>query len=783
MAPVHPIVEESDSVRGSVRNGSIAGSFASSNAIPIGVPDYYLENRNSSGSNLRTPDYRDSAPSMRSGMSMPDYYLESRDSDVPSVPDLNRRSEGRSLSEYESDTPNIGDEPMPAPPEPLRMGGKDPRRVEEERYREREEASPEPATLVRQASLGKRSKPTLTTVKSGDRLRKDSASEGLSSLPSQQRQAVAGAGAGTQEAKLSEVPKVKGPHPTDTGNRLDPNIDVPAPPYKQRANESRESTRTPSSGILSSGTGFLDSSSSESEKSVKKARSKEIFGGAASKEMLGVPLPKAERERTRSRSPLAPADPRAEVLKGLEGGGALSRQDAEKSLKQPSSGMSELRAGKRRPPRLNVDAVRDAEKRGSLTSLPDLIKRATKLASNLDRGRTASRLGMSEWLGNGSGEDLEKHRSGMSGNEYRRSNGSISDILASFPPPALGTPPGSRGEMRRSLTNWSSNLRHSAMLPSDSDGASQARRKQKKRCCGMPLWLFLLLLVLLVLLVAAAIIVPVVLIVVPKQDNNGSGSGSSALDTCQRQVTCQNGGATVVSSDGGCRCICVNGFTGTTCGQQSSGACTSTAVGSTNDATVGNDIPRLLQGAQSNFSIPLDGETVLGLFSSNDMSCQAENALVTFSNVQQRGLLPLVVREPTPTLQIRQATTTAQDSVATSNGIIFESGSPTTTGGSQSSTSATASAGSSATSSSGSSTDSGSLDFARVAVLYVFQASGQLGTATTAQTNLASYFTSGQTSTGQTINAANVSLGSGFTCDLRGHSLSLANGTTVGGSS
>jgi hypothetical protein len=41
-----------------------------------------------------------------------------------------------------------------------------------------------------------------------------------------------------------------------------------------------------------------------------------------------------------------------------------------------------------------MNAVRDAEARGSLSSLSDLIRRATKLASNLDRGKTASRSDM-----------------------------------------------------------------------------------------------------------------------------------------------------------------------------------------------------------------------------------------------------------------------------------------------------------------------------------------------------------------------------------------------------
>jgi hypothetical protein len=58
----------------------------------------------------------------------------------------------------------------------------------------------------------------------------------------------------------------------------------------------------------------------------------------------------------------------------------------------PSPGFSRLSAI-RRPPRLDMDAVRDAEARGSLTSLPDLIRRATKLAAMMDRGkRPGSRL-------------------------------------------------------------------------------------------------------------------------------------------------------------------------------------------------------------------------------------------------------------------------------------------------------------------------------------------------------------------------------------------------------
>lgn len=60
-------------------------------------------------------------------------------------------------------------------------------------------------------------------------------------------------------------------------------------------------------------------------------------------------------------------------------------------------------AGRRIPPRLNMDAVREAEARGSLTSLPDLIRRATKLAAVLETGRPDSRWGMrGSYMGNSS---------------------------------------------------------------------------------------------------------------------------------------------------------------------------------------------------------------------------------------------------------------------------------------------------------------------------------------------------------------------------------------------
>lgn len=51
----------------------------------------------------------------------------------------------------------------------------------------------------------------------------------------------------------------------------------------------------------------------------------------------------------------------------------------------PAMGYNRLSAI-RRPPRLDMEAVEKAQARGSMTSLPDLIRRATRLAAIIDRG-------------------------------------------------------------------------------------------------------------------------------------------------------------------------------------------------------------------------------------------------------------------------------------------------------------------------------------------------------------------------------------------------------------
>jgi len=650
MAFVAPIVEESDSQRGSLRNkAGSRSSYASSNAIPIGVPDHYL-------------------------------------TEFGAPPTFNKRYTD---SDYDSSSEHL---PMQPPPAIV--------------SRPRDESPP---GLVRQASLGKRSKPTLTTIKSGENFRS-----------SQLRNEAYGSNNdGDEELRNNE-----------------------------------KARRRVSSGVFGKELYSDNRSSSDSEGSVSMdiLRAKE-YGRAESPELLR-----------------AVAHNDSDALRAKTSFNSLE-QAAEPHIMSQSRESSSLakRVGTRRPPRLNVDAVKEAEQRGSLTSLTDLIRRATKVASNLDRGRTASRLGFA-WM-----DDEKQDRSAAvaaaNAAENRRS-GSLSDMLSSFPPPALATP----GSSGRFPWNSPSNLRHSA-LPSDSDEGEG--RKQKKRVCGMRRWVFVVLMLLLLVLIAAAVLVPIFLLILIPRWN----SPESRLATCQKSTTCSNGGINIVGSGGDCECLCVSGFTGATCQTEPTSGCTTATIDGNENVTVGDALPRLFSGAESNYSVPLNGKMILGLISSSNLSCSSQNNLVTFGGQAKRSVqldlnldshVPIALLEeaPTKTLIKRQSSTTSSGgSTETSNGIVFQTGS---------STDGSASSSTPSPSSPSSSNNTQTLDFARVAVLFVLQDSGQLNDAVSAQEELQSYFSTGADSSGNTLDANNVTLQNGYTADLVQYHLTAPDGTTIG---
>ena len=460
--------------------------------------------------------------------------------------------------------------------------------------------------------------------------------------------------------------------------------------------------------------------------------------------------------------------------------------------------MSDKIATSRRPPRLNIDAVREAEKRGSLTSLPDLIQRATKLASNLDRSTSSRQSGKLDMEEKG---DLD-----FLANE-RPSSGSISGILASFPPPG-STPTESRPPSRwptrfspSGLGQWGSHL--------TSSSSTTATASTDRRCCGMSLVVFLVVLLVLLVLVAAAVIIPVVEVVLPRHHRaattSATGNGPSG---CSNSLPCLNAGVSVVSG-GVCHCVCTNGFTGDQCGSAAGSGCTTMGVANDRaiftNATLGTSIARLLTGAQTNFSIPLNASQILTVFSASNLSCTVENALVTFNGQSSKsrrfymvpwseadrdeGGLPLgdtVARAPVPTpaahLPSLLARQNAVPDAATSNGIVFQtSGAPSSimmTVPTASSSAPTATAGpGSGQSTSGLFLTPETRDFGRIAVLFVLERTNALAAAISAQEQIQGYFF-GRSTNGTMEMSYN---GLNLKIDFGTFSIESANGTMLGG--
>ncbi|KAI9374675.1 hypothetical protein BJX61DRAFT_540582 [Aspergillus egyptiacus] len=436
--------------------------------------------------------------------------------------------------------------------------------------------------------------------------------------------------------------------------------------------------------------------------------------------------------------------------------------------------LSETRPRARRPPQLNMNAVRDAQARGSLTSLTDLIRRATKLATNLEHGRTASRND----LLNGGGPKFP-----FQGNQDRGS-GSLKDILASFPNPAAT----SEGH-----SSWPVFWRRSTLQQLNSQergqewGQGNEKARPRRRCCGMPLWAFIVVCVVILLVIAAAVLLPVFLVVVPRE--NSSGDNGSM---CEKTTPCSNGGVSVSSGDV-CSCVCINGYTGSHCTVAGDASCVTTEIaqGSTSrNATMGDELPRLFQASLDNFSIPLDPITIMALFSQNDVSCTTENALVSFkgpsSNSNERrsetldssstdqlqsddtGSSPASVTSIVPT-----ATLGAEENIGAKNGILFAAGEPTATPTTKANPKSTPK----------SEITPEVLDFSGIAVLYILQKTGFLNAAMYSANSIQTHLTTSYSnSTGENFSIDLIPSGvtGNITLDFNDFSITDFNGETVG---
>ncbi|KAI1616388.1 hypothetical protein EDD37DRAFT_81182 [Exophiala viscosa] len=481
-------------------------------------------------------------------------------------------------------------------------------------------------------------------------------------------------------------------------------------------------------------------------------------------------------------------------------------------IDQPAPAMSDRVPPGRRPPQLDMDAVRDVQNRGSTTSLADLIKRATRLAANLDRGKTASRLGMLDMWGS-----TDK----LSGNNRQST---MSDMISAFPAPAVGGTPTTRRDGA-----WPLSEKGDAYA-STTDLSRYQPTSQRRKCCGMSIPVFFSFLVIATVLIAAAVLIPIFLVLVPKEH--------STDNKCATSHPCHNGGTSIVSADA-CVCVCSNGFTGSSC--DTSGDTQDCMTMTLNDgttqyenATIGLSVLPSLTDAQSRFNISLNVSTILSVFSLNNLSCTSENSLADFNStdattktkrfVVLAGLepgepvpilanpaVPEVSERALPVVAARLQRRQTSETIGTSNGIVFQAttatsigaistptaaigtdvSTVTSVGGTTSATGSAATATSSSTdaSATGSSSNSTSstvtdeeLEFARVVVLYVLQQSQTVSVAVNAQEQMESFFstqTGGNGSSTVDVGTGNLHLTANFTA----FTITNGDGVVVGGES
>ncbi|KAK3310749.1 uncharacterized protein B0T15DRAFT_519366 [Chaetomium strumarium] len=531
-------------------------------------------------------------------------------------------------------------------------------------------------------------------------------------------------------------------------------------------------------------------------------------------------------------SPIPEESPRSRSHASYASSAAMPEDDTDRLVRNASVGKRAkptlvsaapsrgLESRDRRPPPLDIDSVRRAEARGSITSLPDLIRRATRLAASLERGRRpASRF-----------DDLDDshHEARDNGRVPERYQSGLSDMLAAFPPPAH--PPSRqnrrsiRDSMRGQIQSWplpvhfyrAPNTSQDAVPYSDSQ---RSDRKRRRRCCGLPIWGCIFLALVILILVAAAVVLPVYFYVIRKQET----PSQNAAQQCQQQLACANGGRSM-AINGKCSCVCSAGFTGPDCTTVDTTGCTTISLanpGNSDNFTIGNAIPRLIQQAHTNFSIQLAANEILARFSSGNLSCTAENALVTFNGRATRQETPsnqaafvnsanaviingifyvtitvVIAPQTTFTLPPTWSTSGAGDGTSVSTSVstsVLTSVSTSVTSGSVSSQpppsvtsapTATSKVTTTTTMSSGAPLPTSMfpvtedvLDFARVAVLYILQ-EDNLADAELAQLALQNFLSSGNS-----VDAArNVPIGGGQSVDLVDFVINMGgSGGKVGG--
>jgi hypothetical protein len=198
--------------------------------------------------------------------------------------------------------------------------------------------------------------------------------------------------------------------------------------------------------------------------------------------------------------------------------------------------------------------------------------------------------------------------------------------------------------------------------------------------------------------------------------------------------------------------------------------------GAADNATVGSNIPRLLETAESNFSIPLDAPLLLSLFSDMGLSCTTENALVTFNGLAARSTPDVDISfEPSKSLPMLEMPDSEEDvQKLAERQAIGEPGTPRPSVTASASPTVRASA-TPTPSAQPISRNATAIDFARVGILLLLQETRDLEAAADAQVEMQNLLRNARD--GES-NDNTIDLGA-FEMDLGALSVDFGNGTII----
>ncbi|KAJ5938038.1 hypothetical protein N7454_004380 [Penicillium verhagenii] len=401
------------------------------------------------------------------------------------------------------------------------------------------------------------------------------------------------------------------------------------------------------------------------------------------------------------------------------------------------------------PPRSDSRAGRSSRAHSTPLSLIDLIRSATEMASTVDHNKSTSRINLSA---------MSNHSEFRAASNSNRHSGSISDILSEFPQPGISE---SKGRWFLPVSLWRSKRNADLEKYHFSSGTPP-----KRQFLGLSRKWLIIVGVLVLLIIILAILLPVLLV---------AQSKDSSATSCESTTPCQHGGVSV-SIASGCSCVCTNGYTGSQCAILGDSSCATSDLSVSKNATMGSSLRSIFDDSQSKFEISLHEATIMALFSTNNVSCKTENALVSFSGAEsssesrksRRSIGLPIDGEKLEKVTKSEAASVASRSLASMDGIFYDGSDAKNT---------TVTTPLETESTTNTTTMSEVKEFCQTAVLFLLEETSSLDSAVIAkesiQSYLVQYYASAAYSSLQVLGR--------YELDFENKTITLPNGTMIGG--